>query len=269
MHKKYGHIDMKKIYIVLFCGFVLFVHSIPVFGWGSKGHNVIAGIAEAHLNKRAKKEVKKLLDGHTMVYYSTWMDEIRNDSAYIHTRTWHYANVDEGKTYETMNKEPNGDLITAISLSVNQLKNKNLPDSVRSMYLKFLIHLIGDMHCPMHAGRLSDRGGNDYPVRWKNEQTNLHYVWDDLIIDAAKRWSSIEWTTYIDVAMDKKQRKAIEAGEPIDWFRETVATVRDIYDNTPENQDIPPGYVRHYTPVIEEQFLKAGYRLAGLLNSIF
>ena len=245
------------------------MHCLPVFGWGSKGHEVIANIAEAHLNKRAKKEVRKLLEGHTMVYYSIWPDEIRSDSAYAYTRTWHYANVDEDKTYETQDREPNGDVITATLLSINQLKNKNQPDSVRSMYLKFLIHLVGDMHCPMHAGRAADRGGNDYPVLWKNEKTNLHRLWDDLIIDAAKKWNSIEWTVYIDVDMDKNRRKAIEAGDPLDWFNETVVLAKDIYENTPENQSIPQSYVRKYTPAIEDQFLKAGYRLAGLLNRIF
>ena len=260
---------MKKNLIAIFCGMILFAQSVPVFGWGGKGHYVIAGIAEAHLSKRAKKEVRKLLDGHTMVYYATWMDELRSQPAYAYTYSWHYANVDEGKTYETMDKQAGGDVVTATVLSINQLKNKNLPDSVRSMYLKFLIHLTGDMHCPMHAGRATDRGGNDYPVVWKKEKTNLHRVWDELVIEGAKNWNSIEWAAYIDVAMSKKQQQTIEAGEPLDWFKETVVLAKDIYDNTPENQEIPSNYSRKYAPLIEGQFLKAGYRLAGLLNEIF
>ena len=260
---------MKRISIVLISEFILLVHCIPVFGWGGKGHEVIANIAEAHLNSRAKKEVRKLLEGHTPVYYSTWMDEIRSESAYAFTRTWHYANVDEGKFYETMERELKGDVVTATLLSIEQLKNKNQSDSVRAKYLKFLIHLVGDMHCPMHAGRATDRGGNDYPVLWKKEKTNLHRLWDDLIVDGAKNWCGIEWAVYIDIDMDKNQRKAIEAGDPLDWFNETVVLARGIYENTPGDQAIPQSYVRKYTPVIEEQFLKAGYRLAGLLNEIF
>jgi hypothetical protein len=261
--------NMKKILIVLISGFMLFVPNIYVFGWSAKGHYVIANVAEAHLSVKAKKEVRKLLEGRTMVYYSTWMDEIRSEPAFAHTAPWHYANVDEGKTYETMERQTGGDVITATTLSIKQLKDKNLPDSVRSMYLKFLIHLIGDMHCPMHAGRSTDRGGNDYPVLWKNTKTNLHRIWDDSLIEEARRWNSIEWATYIDIDMTKKQRSAIEAGEPLDWFMETVELAWDIYKNTPENKEVPRNYVRKYTPVVEEQFLKAGYRLAGLLNSIF
>ena len=260
---------MKRILIVFSVGFTLFMQCLPAYAWGTKGHNVIVSIAEAHLDKRAKKEVRKLLDGRTMVYYSVWMDEIRADPQYAYTRTWHYANVDEGKTYETMEMQLGGDVITATLQSIAQLKNKNLPDSVRSMYLKFLIHTVADMHCPMHAGRATDRGGNDYPLKWKNTTTNLHYIWDVTVIDEARNWNSIEWAKYIDVDMSKKQRQAIQAGTPLDWFKETVILAKDIYENSPENQSLNQSYARKYTPVIEEQFLKAGYRLAGLLNSIF
>jgi hypothetical protein len=121
----------------------------------------------------------------------------------------------------------------------------------------------------MHAGRATDRGGNDYPVIWRKDTTNLHRVWDALLIDAARKWNTIEWATYIDVTMNKKQRQAIEAGNPLDWFKESVVVAKDIYDNTPENQEVPKDYVRKYTPVVENQFLKGGYRLASLLNTIF
>ena len=260
---------MKKKSLILLAGIMLCMNYMPVFGWGAKGHYVIAGIAEAHLDKKAKKQVRKLLDGHTMAYYSTWMDEIRSDTTYAFTNTWHYANVDEGFTYETMKKEPNGDVITATLLSINQLKNKSLPDSVRSMYLKFLIHLIGDMHCPMHAGRLSDRGGNSFPVTWKGTKTNLHSYWDSSVLEDAKIWNSIEWVTHIDIVMTKKQRRTTQAGEPLDWLNETVAYAKEIYENTNRDETLNYVYARKYTPLIEDQFLKAGYRLAGLLNAIF
>ena len=260
---------MKKKSLILLAGIILCMNCMPVFGWGGKGHYVIAGIAEAHLSRKAKKEVRKLLDGHTMAYYSTWMDELRSDSTYAFSYTWHYANVDEGQTYETMDKEPAGDVVTATILSIEQLKNKSLPDSVRSMYLKFLIHLIGDMHCPMHAGRLSDRGGNSFPVVWKGEKTNLHRYWDSSVLEDARIWSSIEWSTYIDVAMKKKQRLAIQAGKPIDWFIETVDYAKEIYENTSHNEILTTSYAGKYIPLLEDQFLKAGYRLAGLLNEIF
>jgi len=260
---------MKKILFVFFIGFMLFLPAISVFGWSSKGHNVIASIAENNLSIKAKKEVRRLLEGRTMVYYSTWMDEIRSNPAFNYTSTWHYANVDEGKTYATMERQKGGDVVTATVKAIENLKNKNLSDSIRAMNLKFLIHLVGDMHCPMHAGRATDRGGNDFAIKWKNAKANLHQLWDDLVVEGARNWNSIEWAAYTDIDMNRKQRLAIEAGEPLDWFNETVVLAKDIYKNTVENETVPQSYVRKYTPVIEDQFLKAGYRLAGLLNSIF
>jgi len=242
---------------------------LPAFGWGGKGHIIIAKIAENHLKGKAKKEVRKLLDGYSMVYYATWMDDIRNNPAYSYTTTWHYANVDEGKTYDTMKREPKGDVITATLLSIDSVRNKNLTDSIRSIHLKFLIHLIGDMHCPMHAGRATDRGGNDFSILWKKAKTNLHSLWDGTIIDAARDWSSIEWAFYIDRSLNKKQKKAIVSGNPLDWFDETVVLASEVYKNTPENKEVDQNYTKRFTPVIEEQFLRAGYRLAETLNLIF
>ena len=260
---------MKHLLIII--AVILSSVNSTAWGWGGKGHDVITCIAEAHLSKKAKKQVRKLLEGKTMVYYSTWMDEIRNDSIYQFTRTWHYANVDEGETYETMTKHPDGDVVTATHLAIKMLKDKTQSDSIRSMYLKFLIHMIGDLHCPMHAGRATDLGGNRYPIIWRNQETNLHRLWDSPIVDAARSWSYSEWCMNLDIKMGKKQKAAIIAGgEPLTWFKETVVVASDIYQNTPENEAISYYvYVRKHTPVIERQFLYAGHRLAYLLNTIF
>ena len=261
---------MNKIFTIIVVLIISSANS-TVRGWGAVGHDAIACIAEAHLSKKAKKQVQKLLEEKSMVYYSTWMDEIRDDSIYKFTTTWHYANVDEGKTYETMSKHPDGDVVTATYLSIQILKDKTQSDSVRSMHLKFLMHMIGDLHCPMHAGRATDLGGNRYPIIWRNQEINLHRLWDSPIVEAARSWSYSEWCTNLDVKMDKKQKKAIIAdGDPLTWFKETVIIAGDIYQNTPENETVSYyAYVKKYTPVVERQFLYAGHRLAYLLNTIF
>ena len=259
---------MKKIPALIL---IFIISSVPstAWSWGGEGHDVIAGIAEAHLSKKAKKQVRKLLEGKTMVYFSSWMDEIRSDSVYQFTKTWHYANVDEGKTYETKTKHPDGDVITATLLSIKMLEDKTQNDSIRSMHLKFLIHMIGDLHCPMHAGRATDLGGNLYPVIFRNQEMNLHRLWDSPIVDATKNWTYSEWCMNLDMKMNKKQKNTIVAGDPLSWFKETVDIASDIYQDSPENGTISPDYVKKYTHVIERQFLYAGHRLAYLLNAIF
>ncbi|MDR1226876.1 MAG: S1/P1 nuclease [Prevotellaceae bacterium] len=258
-----------KLLTKTFLGTAALLQAISAFGWGEKGHNIVAHVAQAHLSAKAQHEVRQLLGGHNMAYYSTWADNLRGDSTYKHTFTWHYINVDDGYTYATMPKNPDGDVLTATLLCVEQLRLKGQSDSLRNMYLKLLIHMVGDMHCPMHAGRLSDRGGNLYPIIFRNDTMSLHRLWDSPLINAAHTWSGIEWATNIDFAMDAAQTQRLQSGTPLDWVEETMALAKDIYANCPQNKSLSYAYVNHYTPVVEAQLLKGGYRLARLLNEIF
>ncbi|MCD8071951.1 MAG: S1/P1 Nuclease, partial [Alistipes sp.] len=103
----------KPLALLLGMFFLLGVESS--LAWGQKGHDIVAYIAQCNLKKGVKKKVINALDGHTLMYYSSWMDNIRGFDEYKHTSTWHYANVDEGYTYETMTKEPAGDVYTALT----------------------------------------------------------------------------------------------------------------------------------------------------------
>lgn len=261
---------MKKSILILFA--LLAVHFQPVFGWGQKGHDIVARIAEQHLTRRAKKNITQLLDGKSIVYYSSWMDNLRNspywEGGYDVTRTWHYANVDEGRTYETMTREPAGDVLTAIDLVVSGLRSGELTDSMRVDYLRMLVHMVGDLHCPMHAGRLSDIGGNRRQVQWFGQSTNLHSVWDTKFLESARKWSHTEWQEQLD-RCNKKQIKEIQAGTVRDWFGETVAAARELYDASPEGANLGYEYLYTYNDLLERQLLYAGYRLASLLNELF
>ena len=127
------------------------LQSFSIYAWGPVGHDVVAAIAEQHLTKKAKKEIDRLLDGKSIVYYSSWMDNIQNspywENGYNATKTWHYANVDKGFTYETMSKNPKGDVVTALETLTDAMKNnyKELTDSMKVDYLKMIVHLVGDM----------------------------------------------------------------------------------------------------------------------------
>lgn len=258
---------MKKL-IILLC-FLLITPSVNVFGWGQKGHDVVAAVAEAHLTKKARKNIAKLLDGRTLVYDSSWPDNLRNKPGYEHTMTWHYANVDEGETYESMVKEAKGDVVEALDRLIYELKyDKTLSDSARSDNLRFIVHFIGDMHCPMHAGRLTDVGGNKYPVKWFGQQTNLHKVWDSQLIESAHKWSYTEWQENIDL-LNKRQIAEIAQGAPLDWFHETVGLARQIYDSTPVDSNLSYDYSFYNAIIVETQLRNAGYRLAGVLNDVF
>lgn len=247
------------------------------YGWGAKGHDVVAAIAEQNLTPKAKRKISKLLDGKSIVYYSSWMDNIQNspywEYGYNKTKTWHYANVDKGHTYETMPKNPDGDVVEALERLTDEMTNNydNLTDSMRVDYLKMIVHMVGDLHCPMHAGRLSDRGGNGAKVVWFREDTNLHSVWDSKMIESARKWSYSEWCDNLD-RKNRKYRKAVTEGDYEDWFSDTVDEAARIYDYVESKGNVPVlsyQFVYDFSPLLEEQLLNAGYRLAYVLNTIF
>ena len=106
---------MKRFWLFVLCAGSL----QTALGWGQKGHDVTAYI-------EAAQEIDRVLDGHSPVYYANWLDSASHTPEYAYTRTWHYANIDEGYTYDTMPKEPAGDVVTAVNDLVAELKSKEL-----------------------------------------------------------------------------------------------------------------------------------------------
>ena len=268
---------MKKILTAAMSALML-MSSISAFGWGQKGHDVVAAIAEQHLTKKARKALNEILDGKSIVYYSSWMDNIQNspywENGYNKTKTWHYANVDKGETYQTMPKNPDGDVITGLEFLTKELTENydNLTDSTRADYVKMIVHMVGDMHCPMHAGRLSDRGGNGTKVKWFGQNTNLHSIWDSKMIDSARKWNYSEWVDQLD-RTDKKFRNSVMRGTYEEWFKETVEGAASIYEYVEsmekDNPNLSYQFVYDFSHLLEDRLLVGGYRLAYVLNTIF
>ncbi len=256
---------MKRFVILtLLC----FTTALQAMAWGQMGHDVTAYIAEKNLNKKAAKAVKEILDGHSLVYYANWMDSASNTDEYKHTKTWHYRNVDEGKTIETMPLEEKGDVVRAVEQIIEQIKSNKLSAKEEKVALKMLIHMVGDLHCPMHAGRLSDLGGNRHRVYFFGRETNLHSVWDSALIESAHKWSYAGWWEQLDI-IDKSEKAEIQKGNPLEWFSQTVDHATNIYANTPVDSKLSYDYITKFAPVAEQQLLNAGLRLASILNELY
>lgn len=256
---------MRKL---LCCVIAVMCFCPSVFGWGQVGHDAVAAIAERNLTPKARKAVGKVLDGHSIVYYSSWMDNTRSVPAYNVTSTWHYANVDSGQSLATMERNPKGDVVSAVKMCVEALKSDNINDSVRRDYTRYLVHLVGDMHSPMHAGHLSDLGGNRLPVKFFGTSTNLHSLWDSRLVESAHKWYYTEWAEQLD-RLKPRERRTVASGTPEEWFAETVDAASRVYSMTPEGASLSYDYVAASTPIIDAQIRKAGYRLARLLNEIY
>lgn len=256
---------MKRLFLL----FIAIIFAVNAFAWGPKGHDTVAYIAEQHLSKRSLKRIQKALGGHSMVYVANWMDNASHGDEYAYTKTWHYVNVDPSEVdYASSAKEAKGDVVSAVNTIVERLKSGELSEVGERAELMMLIHLIGDMHCPMHAGYKSDRGGNGTQVKYFGKSKNLHSVWDSEIVESAHRWSYSEWQDNIDRA-NRKEQKRLSQGTPNEWIEETVVLARDVYEYSTTGENLSYGYVAHYAPVIEQQLLKGGLRLAKILDEIY
>ncbi len=247
---------------------VLLLVPALAFSWGKTGHRVVGQIAENHLSPKAAKAVRELLGPDSLAEVSNWADEIRSDPSWKRADPWHYVNIPDGETYATMSKNPAGDVIVALKKFEATLRNPAAPKEERIQALKFMVHMIGDLHQPLHAGKRDDLGGNRVSVHWFRsvEATNLHTVWDDLIIEQEKL-SFTEWTRFLDhpTAAEVKDWQATSyAG----WMEESFKLRDRCYDFKPE-LPLSYEYVYKSMPIVKQRLLQAGVRLAGTLNHIF
>ncbi|MDH5367097.1 MAG: S1/P1 nuclease [Cyclobacteriaceae bacterium] len=241
--------------------------SLHVFGWGVIGHRTVGYIAEQHLNKKAKKEVKRILGNETLAISSNWMDEIKSDDNYDHTHKWHYVTIPDGKSYETSDKEPDGDIIQTIERLINELKSDTLNLNTEKENLKMLVHLVGDLHQPLHVGNGTDKGGNDIKLKWFWSSSNLHRVWDSGMIDS-KQYSYTELGNTIDHATDQ-EIKNWQSTNIRDWAHESMELRDQCYENIPENKSINYEYSYKNWNLVQKRLLQAGIRLAGVINKIY
>lgn len=243
--------------------------ALSAYGWGQKGHDVTAYIAENHLTPTTYEKISELLDGKSMVYWANWLDNASHTPEYAYTKTWHYKNIDDGIDYAAAPLHPDGDIVRAIYAQVDVLKDDKATKEDKQLSLKILTHLMGDLHQPMHMGHASDLGGNRWQVKYFGRDSNLHSVWDSSLPESAHKWTYTEWNDQINRATPDETYIILENGTPEKWGEETYKICGAVYANTPEGTKISYDYIAEWTPIIENQLLKGGLRLADVLNSIY
>ena len=246
----------------------LAICTFSAWGWGQKGHDTVAYIAECHLTPAAADSVSALLDGHSPVYWANWLDNASHTPDYAYTKTWHYKNINEDVKYEDAPLNEKGDVVTAVREQISLLTDPKSTRDQKTLALKILIHTVGDMHQPMHMGRLTDLGGNKRTVRYFDRNTNLHSIWDTALLNSAHAWSYTEWQQQID-RLNAEAEAAEAAGNVDDWAKQTHAIATRVYNYFPENAKVSYNEIAAWTPVIEQQLLRGGLRLARVLNAIF
>lgn len=251
---------MKKIILTPFLLFLC----LSAWAWGVTGHRATGLIAEKHLTKKALKELERVLNGQSLAMASTWMDEIRSDSTYDYASDWHWVTILDGQTYEQSTKNPHGDVIQTLERLITELKSKKLSAKDEQEHVKMLIHLIGDIHQPLHVG-LNDQGGNLVKVNWFKEDSNLHRVWDSDMIDFS-RLSYTELAESLDKP-DATRVATLQKASVRDWAKESISYRKQVYAYGNGKLGYKYSYVN--MPLVRERLLMAGVRLAGILNEIY
>jgi len=242
--------------------------------WGQLGHRVVAQIAEVYLTPKARAEVDKILGNESMAMAANWADFIKSDPNYRYLSSWHYVDLKPGESFAEAEAYLKTDTIpnayNKLNFMIKELKtNKALPADKKLLYLRLIIHIVGDLHQPFHAGRTEDQGGNKIQIMWGNDQTNLHSLWDTKLIET-QEYSYTEYAHNLAHAT-AAQRAEWQKTDLAHIIYESNQIAELLYGEIKEpNQKISTyNYIFLHIHTAEEQMLKGGVRLAGILNQIF
>jgi hypothetical protein len=231
------------------------------YALGVEGHQAVALIAQSQLQPASRLAIGRLLalePGATLASVSSWADESRDRS----TAHWHFVNFPRGTCqYQPPRDCPDGMCVIAAIDQANAIVHSRAPDHDRLIALKYLVHFVGDIHQPLHAGYYDDKGGNTYQVQSDMRGKNLHAIWDTGML--TKMDPSAQSLAQRIVASPVKV--SYVAG-PAQWAQESCEIV-----NTPgfyPPHTVPDGYYTRFAPVMAQQLQRAGTRLAAMLNDL-
>lgn len=239
--------------------------------WGTLGHRISGQIADSYLTPKARLTIKNILGNESLALAGNWADFIKSDTSYKYLYDWHFVDFERPYAYpemvEFLEHDNNVDAYTKLKFLTAELKKKNLTAKNKLLYLRMLIHIVEDIHQPMHTGHVSDKGGNDVKLKWFGKDSNLHSVWDTELINNQE----LSYTEYVAAINHTTlaQRTAWQKDPLTRWIYESSQLADKIYKETKPGDNLSYNYNFKFIDTVNQQLLKGGVRLAGLLNEIF
>ena len=273
---------LKKLFVPIFAPLLLCFVLIPqCHAWGREGHRLTALVAQEHLSPTAEANVRYLLGKDTLADVAPWADEYRED--HRETAPWHFVEIPGAQdTYDRLRDCPLSEgnaaspwrdcVVDRILYFEDQLKDPAVNKKQKEFALKFLVHLIGDIHQPFHTIATA-RGGNTIQVTFfctpqcgPRSLCNLHGVWDDELIDH-QDLSEKKYVAHLDSEILEHNWDKLPEGDPISWANAShhYAQAAFVPNNTPISSD----YYDKTIKVVDQQLALGGLRLADVLNRIF
>ena len=261
------------------------VLSCSAFAWGGFEHSIVAYIAQEHLTENTQRNLRYYLD-QPLTEYAEWMDHVPTQNTDVYRPLiWHthafYLNEDGSlPTKPLVSTGEYGGVHTMVMMLDAVADHKNQPDSVVVLYLRCLVHLFGDLHCPGHFMSHEAPGGimpggdpkNHFQYRkctYKGVSKSSHWLWDTALQNEKPGWTFEDWRLFLDTATPEQRAKESEGSFP-DWLRECGRDVVQTYEWYEPGKDYDEtwysGKVAEYA---HDHIRKAGYRLAKFLNEVF
>lgn len=262
------------------------IGSPTVNPWSPQGHRLVALVANNHLTPTARQNVKWLLGEAALADVAAWADQYHEGNS--QTRLWHYVNLPRNATtYDRDRDCPKQPGVVAggradkwrdcvvdrIAYNQERLANASLDRTDRAIALKFLVHLIGDLHQPFHALSV-ERGGNDIFVSAFGSSScsygdgtpypcNLHGTWDTVLI-AHRRLSDQLYLAELERQIQQRGWHTDSTGAPPEWAMESHALAKAAL--LPAGGAVDEAYYRAHISEVDERLARGGLRLATVLN---
>ena len=261
---------LKNLHKIIICSIFIYL-PFSTMAWGVIGHRVVGEIADHYLTPKAKANIFKILGNESIAMASNYADFIKSDTNMAYVSPWHYVNVPAGKTFsefeDFLKNDTSIDAYTKLNFMLKELKSKKITTQNKLFYLRLVIHIVGDLHQPLHVGRAEDQGGNKIKVSWFNAYSNLHRVWDEQLISS----QLLSYTEYAKVINypTVAQKKLWLNQSFNEWLFDTYQTVNKIYADIKPDEKLDYQYNFKYVSTLNNQLLKGGIHLAGILNNIY
>lgn len=263
----------------MFCIITLCV-SQQAFCWGSLGHKTSAQVAWTFMDKSTRDKVSAVLNQQSLPEISTWADAARAQAEWKFTIWYHFEKAPDNYTYlENLKRQDDkynklGGVIEAMYVAEDMYKNRNSTATEKENALKFLVHFIGDIHQPLHTGRVEDNSGNKIPVKWLGLDMNLHQIWDSQIIYLGHKdildggTETDQAQTYANYLVKKFKNYQITPDLFLrydDWMHESMVPRADAYAFKDESEQ---NYTNRFLDVVDMRIFLAGVRIANSLSRI-
>lgn len=246
----------------------LLVTSGQCLAWGQQGHRVTGQIAENFLSEQSKQKLAAIMGPESLAESATYPDEMRSSPDLFWKKTanpYHYVTLQDGEHYHDHDAPEVGDAVTALRMYTKVLQDKNAANEQKQLAVRFIVHIIGDLHQPLHVGSKArdDQGGNKIKLKYFGNDSNLHRVWDSEIIDS-QQLSFSEHATILQRYIDSTEVKTWSTIDVGLWINESAQLREKSYSS---DDDLSYDYNFQHLPTIKVRLQQAGVRIGAYLNA--